>query len=495
MRYLHPKNWSLAVKVPLTITAVVAGVGFTIGAIVIQHGSERFRDQLAARALLLAQSIATSTPDAILHDDYWSLYKTVRSSLSDGVAGAETRDRVLSAMILGRDGRVLAHTDPAARPVGSTIAPTEGPGSRAIDSALGLDAPQIFFGPDASDFLDAAVPLFSDSKRLGLVLVRFSNAELVELTSEMVWTVLAVTLALVIFGSALGIAISMSLMRPMRRLSDGMRRLSGSAGLEAAPLPVSSNDEIGQLTRTFNDMVRELAEKRALEEEMVMSDKLTALGRVAAGVAHEINNPLAGMLNCVDTLQKHPHQEGLVERYLPLLQSGLERISRIVKSLLVEVRVSHDSDRCGPECLDELRLLLESEIGSRSLKLVWENRLSSAVLIDRTPTQQIVYNLLKNAVDATPDGGTITFRASGGDDGVLMEVNDEGPGIPEEQREQLFDPFFTTRPNGTGLGLWVVYSLVESLRGAIRVESEGGKGTLFQIFIPTLPEGNARWSS
>jgi signal transduction histidine kinase len=240
-------------------------------------------------------------------------------------------------------------------------------------------------------------------------------------------------------------------------------------------------------------MVSELADKRALEEDMAIGDKLTALGRVAAGVAHEINNPLAGMLNCIDTIKKHPEREGLVDRYLPLLQSGLERISRIVKALLVEVRVTHESDPSGPECLDELRSLLESEIGSRPLNIVWQNRLSSRVLVERTQTQQIVYNLLKNAVEATPDGGTVTFTVSGEDDGVLVVVDDEGPGIPEEEREQLFDPFFTTKPSGTGLGLWIVYSLVESLQGAIRVESEIGRGTKFQVFLPTTQEDNARW--
>ena len=495
MRSLHPRHWSLAVKFPLTIIAVVAGVGFTIGAIDTAQHAERFRQHVSAEALLRARAIAGLAPEAILRNDYWGLYKAVRSAFREDPAGMDRQDQVLSVMILDPRGRVLAHSDPSSQPIGSAVAPLEGAGIESIEEALRLDAPRIFSYPEASGFVDAAVPLFSDEKRVGLVLLRLSTAEIRESNFEMAIMVLAVTLVLVILGSALGIGISLSLMRPLRRLSDEMRRLSKSSDLKAAPIPVSSDDELGKLTTTFNDMVAEIAGKRALEEEIAISNKLTALGRVAAGVAHEINNPLAGMLSCIDTLKKHREQEGLIDRYLPLLQSGLERISRIVQGLLVEVRVTHEFDPCGPECLDELRPLLDAEIGSRPLNIVWENRLSPPTLINRTPTQQILYNLLKNAVEAMPDGGTVRFQAYDGDNGILIEVNDDGPGIPEDEREQLFDPFFTTKPNGTGLGLWVVYNTVERLRGVIRVESQIGKGTLFRVFLPVPVGGGVRWSS
>jgi signal transduction histidine kinase len=480
MRSFHPRHWSLALKFPLTIIAVVAGVGFTIGVIVIVHDTER--------------SIAASTPESILHNDYWLLYKTVRSAFPEETAGT-AYDRVISAMILDADGRILAHSDPSAHPIGLAMAPNDVTVARSIEQALRLDAPRVLSPPESADFVDAAVPLFSDDKRLGLVLLRVSTAAVAEHTADTAYAVLAATLILVILASALGIGISLSLMRPLRRLSDEMRRLSKSPNLNAAPIPVSSDDELGKLTTAFNDMVAELAGKRALEEEIAISNKLTALGRVAAGVAHEINNPLAGMLSCIDTLKKHREQEGLVDRYLPLLQSGLERISRIVQSLLVEVRATHEFDPCGPECLDELRPLLDAEVGSRPLNIVWENRLSPPTLINRTPTQQILYNLLKNAVEAMPDGGTVSFRAFDGDDGILIEVNDDGPGIPEEERKHLFDPFYTTKPNGTGLGLWIVYNTVERLRGAIRVESQIGEGTLFQVFLPVTVGDGARWSN
>jgi len=86
----------------------------------------------------------------------------------------------------------------------------------------------------------------------------------------------------------------------------------------------------------------------------------------------------------------------------------------------------------------------------------------------------------------------VGFRASDGDDGILLEVNDDGPGIPAHERERIFDPFFTTKPNGSGLGLWIVYNIVEGLRGVIRVESQIGKGTLFRVFLPVTAGGDAR---
>jgi signal transduction histidine kinase len=201
------------------------------------------------------------------------------------------------------------------------------------------------------------------------------------------------------------------------------------------------------------------------------------------------------MLNCCDTLKRHPQEPELLERYLPLLETGLNRIRQIVRGLLVEIRTEGAYEPCGPECMEELKELIEAEVGDRDVTFQWENRLPADVRINRPPVQQIVFNLLKNAVQAVPDGGTVTFRAYRNGEGVLFEVSDDGPGIAEANRDRLFDPFFTTKASGTGLGLWIVYRLVESLHGVIRIESEPGRGTWFQICVPVAEEEQARWAN
>ena len=129
--------------------------------------------------------------------------------------------------------------------------------------------------------------------------------------------------------------------------------------------------------------------------------------------------------------------------------------------------------------------MIEAEIGERNITVVWDNRADKTLGVPNK-LEQIVYNLLKNALEVLPDDGTIVFNMYQNQGYVIIEVCDTGPGIPASIRSQLFDPFFTTKPNGTGLGLWVVYRLVQSMQGVIEIESEEGQGSMFQVAIPIV---------
>jgi signal transduction histidine kinase len=220
-----------------------------------------------------------------------------------------------------------------------------------------------------------------------------------------------------------------------------------------------------------------------LEEEIAMSEKLIALGRITAGVAHEVNNPLAGLLNCIDTLRKHPNDKELIDRYLPVLDQGLHRIKEIVHNLLVGLRIEEGDEVVGIDHIDKLRDLIRADIGERDIKIIWENEAREDLSIPGK-LEQIVYNLLRNAVEILADGGIVTFRMYQKGPYLTIEVADNGPGIPASIRNQLFDPFFTTKTNGTGLGLWVVYRLTQNMEGIIKIESEEGRGTTFHVSVP-----------
>lgn len=485
MKLLSPRSWSLSVKFALTITAVVAGVAFTIGAVIVAQDWRRFHDDLGEKSLLLARSVAVTAPEDILRNDYWGLYQSLKRMALRNPGGL-LDIRIVTAMILGPDGNVLAHLQPSQHALGLLYDPTGETDRRFLEKALEARTPTVLSGgSDETGFLEGVVPLFSDEKFLGTVRVQVSTYGLFLKTRRSALIVAGLTLALVVLGSLLGTVVSRRMVKPLTAMTEGMEAVSRGELANIAPVPVVDNDELGRLAATFNKMAIEMAEKKTLEQQMAVSEKLVALGRISAGVAHEVNNPLAGLLNCIDTLKKHPDDPELVERYLPLLEKGLNRIRDIVQSLLVELRVEDAVEASNPCCLEETRDLVEAEINGRNIDFIWENRLDADVRINGKRVQQIVLNLLRNAMQALPDGGTVTFRSFGDGDCVVLEVDDDGSGIPPEHRSHLFDPFFTTKPNGTGLGLWIVYRLVESMHGVINVESEVGRGTQFLITLPT----------
>lgn len=475
----------LSVKFALTITTVVAGVAFTIGAVIVTLDWQRFQRELEDKALLLAHSVAVTAPEHILQSDYWSLYKSLKN-----MASQTPGTRVLNGMILDPDGIVLAHLNPNDNPLGEPPSQSSEMEASLFAKAKNVRTPTILnHGSGESGFLEGIAPIYSDEKLLGVVRVRLSYRELYLKAQRSAFVVIGLTLALVFLGSLLGGAISRRITRPLTAMTEGMEAVSRGEISHIRPIPVSNDDELGILASAFNKMAKEMAEKESLEEQIAVSEKLVALGRITAGVAHEVNTPLTGMLNCIDTLKKHPEDEKLLERYLPLLDKGLHRIRLIVESLLVELRVEDATETSDSSCLDEVRDLVEAEINGRDINFIWENHLDGDIQISSYQVQQIVHNLLRNAVQVLPDGGTVAFHSFKDDNCLIFEVDDDGPGIPQDHRKQLFDPFFTTRSNGTGLGLWIVYRLVESMRGVIDVESEVGQGTHFQV---TLPAGDKR---
>jgi len=486
MRILSPISWPLALKLSLTITTVVAIVGFMIGAVIVVQDWGRFHDELGEKALLLSESVALNTPRAMLRKNYWSLYLSLKN-IAARESNARTGHEVLTAMILDAKGLVQAHLQPAEYPLGLIFSPSEKAEQEFLTKAMKARSPIVLSsgGYSKIGFLEGVVPLFSDQKYMGVVRVRLSVARLYEKAKSSALIVLLMIFFFVIIGSVLGTLVSRRMVKPLTAVIQGLEAVGRGEMAGFAPVPVKDRDEIGHLSVTFNQIMSELAEKKTLEEEVAMSEKLVALGRITAGVAHEVNNPLAGLLNCIDTLQKHPNDQKLINRYLPVIDQGLHRIKNIVHNLLVGLKIEENDKNVSIEHIDNLQDLIMAEIGDRDIEITWDNRADKNLYIP-VKLEPIVYNLLKNSLEILTDGGVISLSMYQEAEFLVIEVSDNGPGIPAGIRNQLFDPFFTTKTNGTGLGLWVVYRLVQSMQGVIEVESEQGHGTRFHVSVPLI---------
>jgi two-component system NtrC family sensor kinase len=361
-------------------------------------------------------------------------------------------------------------------------------------------------------------------------------------------TIISDAFVLIIFGSFL---LSRVLVNPMKDLVRLTKRISDGDFTEKIEVP--NKNEIGQLMESFNRMIEKLKEnqeslgnyleslestnkqlKRA-QEELIRTEKLASVGRFAAGVAHEVGNPLGAILGYTSILKKDGIDGDESKDYLKRIEREIERINKIVRGLL---------DFARPSKLEirevEINKIIESTLSLLSHQETFKNIETQLDLQtdlppikgDESQMSQVFINIILNAVDAMPNGGTlqiqtrtngaenqdgdgtqrifprrrrsdpiesdyshvrkadplVAFSKKLSEDGRLIRtrISDTGMGIRKEDLENIFDPFFTTKApdKGTGLGLSISLKIIESLGGEIRVESEVGKGTTFEIYIP-----------
>jgi two-component system NtrC family sensor kinase len=282
-------------------------------------------------------------------------------------------------------------------------------------------------------------------------------------------------------------------LKPVNEIAAATQKVA--AGDLSYTIALPKRDEIGMLAQSFNAMTQKLSEA---QRQVYQAEKLAAVGQLAAGVAHEINNPLTGVLSYSSFLLKRAADKPEFKEDLEVIVRETERCRGIVKGLLDFARPSppekHPSDV--NEIVERAIRIVHAQLSAHRVEV--QKHLPAGlptVNADANQIQQIIVNLLLNANDAIgEDGGTVALATTlKTPDGVAeaesreieISVSDTGCGIPEAQIERLFEPFFSTKGRkGTGLGLAVAWGIVEKHNGRIEVESEVGKGTTFRVLLP-----------
>jgi two-component system, NtrC family, sensor kinase len=255
-----------------------------------------------------------------------------------------------------------------------------------------------------------------------------------------------------------------------------------------APLRSISNQQTGAIV-----VLENVTSRVKLEETLQQSEKLSSIGLLAAGVAHEVNTPLTGVSSYTQMLLSMIPDTDPKHALLQKMQRQTDRASNIVGNLLNFSRTG-DTDEFAPvdvnKLLDDTLQLLEVQLRQSNVEIVKDYaETPPGVMGSAGKLQQVFTNLILNARDAMFNGGTICLRTCVDDnDDVMIEVSDTGEGISPENLKKIFDPFFTTKGvgNGTGLGLAVTYGIVQEHAGSITAQSEVGKGTTFRIVFPTV---------
>lgn len=389
------------------------------------------------------------------------------------------------AFIVDENGKVLAHCRPAeyGRFYNDrlTRAALAGDGYRSAVVADGL-----------GNILDMAVPLRVAGKSWGALRVGFSMTPMEERYHAFRLRIVMFSALIFLVGAVIFYIVGYTMSRPLKQLSQAMSNVDLGA-FEANPLAPRS-DEIGLLQESFHEMLVRL--KRSEQERqnalnfVIQNEKMVTIGKIVAGVAHEVNNPLAAISACMFNMEGKTPPES--RNCMEILKGGIQRIETIVRQL-------SDFSRAGVLELQympsdvffrEAEAFAEMALKKHNVRLVAADECPPVVLhIDKGKMHQVILNLLINAADASPDSGSIELRARKEGESYLLTVTDHGAGIPPEDLERIFDIFYTTKSagEGTGIGLAVCKSIVDLHKGSIWVESRPGE-TTFIVAIP-LEEG------
>ena len=413
-----------------------------------------------------------------------------------------------------------------------------------------------FFSPQYNKMIIYS-PLWHRGKIIGGIQMRVPAGDLMvnllDSRKIILITIILDAVVLIVFGSFL---LSRVLVKPIKDLLRLTQKIS--EGDFSQKIEVTSKNEIGQLIGSFNRMIERLRENqeslenyleslesanrqlKQAQEELIRTEKLASIGRFAAGVAHEVGNPLGAILGYTSILEKEGMDRGESKDYLKRIEKEIERINRIVRELLDFARPSKFEIK-----EVEINKVIESTLSLLSYQKNFKNIETQldmqpdlpVIKGDESQLSQVFINIILNAIDAMPSGGTLAIQTrthlvgnldsnrlqrifprrrksdpmesdyshmrrtnpldaffkkfSDGDRLLQIRISDTGMGIKKEDLENIFDPFFTTKApdKGTGLGLSISLRIVESLGGEIRVESEVGKGSTFEVYFPAATEG------
>ena len=442
------------------------------------HVSSWAEEHLRERGRSVARRVAGRIVQPMLAGDH----QAVREALKRAAADPEVR----YLCVEDKPGNVAAHTFRGG-------VPTE-----LVRAWASAGDGELRFRTGKEPMLDVSTPLLPG--RLGTLHVGVSCLRARQAANRLLWVMgagLVVALA-VVWGGARVVASRVS--KPLRQLEMAAslfpHQTLGGADLEP---PAPGTREVESLARGFRHMVRRLRalerDRAATQERMIHAERLTVLGELSAGLAHEIHNPLDGMLECLRYLETDPDMGERAAKYYPLLRDGLQRITRVMRQMLLFARSGEKVSPTPCEVggmLADLELLVRTQTKGRRVRLDWRTGGDGACLCDRHALAQAGLNLILNAVEVaeSSDDPRVRIRTASDGQWVFIFVEDSGPGVPKELRERIFEAFFTTKPvgKGTGLGLAVSRQLIRAGGGELDLApgpSDLG-GAKFVIRLPKI---------
>lgn len=468
-------------KVPLMVAVLMVAVSAILSNQVLVRLSatqERHLEELTGAYL---DGLSAALVPHVLREDIWEIYDQL-----DRTRHAYVGVSAVNTIVADPEGLILAASDPHEFP-SQTVVPSKLQTRFRGDASLVLDEDngRALIRRDLS-YQGLPVGSIYGEIDIGRLL-----AERREILFALILTNILLTLAL----AGAGYLVVRRMIRPIDTLAEHLERGRGG---RMEPIPAArigaKHSEFGRLFRRYNALVHAVNQREELAARLADEERMASLGRLASGMAHEINNPLGGLFNAIDTLEHHGDKAAVRRSSLELLKRGLVGIRDVVRAALVTYKSGASRQPLQPSELDDLRFLVRPEVVRRKLTLMWHTDLPGELAVPAGPVRQSVLNLLLNACAASPLGGRVDFNAGVAGSALIIRVADRGPGMPPEVAGMLESVNGTEPPpaQGSGLGAWMVNRLVRELGGRVVVVTPAEGGTTVEITIPVSEEGPIR---
>jgi len=478
-------NLSFRYKVPLWGSLLIVGTALIISSTLLLRSYGELKSDLLRDATIQGRTMAATLFPAILHDQVWRAYEIIRAPF--GRESADSPGQAESFVVLDQRGQVYVSTHPETLPMLADFRQLSPEFATVAGAIAELGRETRVLEPDGSDHLFVATPIREEEARLGTLVQIYSkrvlHSRFLKSAGQAALIAVLVLVLLLPISWYWGQRTAVPLVRLTERMEELGRRLPDNL----APELYDYHDELGRLYRAYNRTVQELRTKAQIEGQIIHSERLAAIGRLTAGIAHEVNNPLVGMLTALNTLRHHDDLSPRTLKTLTLLERGLMQIKDTVGALLVEAKVK--SRDFLPQDAEDVRTLIEPQARERGVSLRWDSQLQAPLGLPSSSVRQVLINLLLNAVQASEPGGEVSVAITIADSALSIAVVNGGRVLTDMQTAHLFEPFASEDERGRGLGLWVCYQIVRQLGGNIAVESELRDGLGQTSFAVTLPFG------
>jgi len=465
-------TWPITIRV----AAATAGLMILLGLVASQQVLStlgRLQDaRLQEYARLHVEGLAVALGPFALHKDVWEVYDTL-----DRARANASGERILFTVVADDRGRVLAATDPLRAPVDESI------------EAFVADAVPVgeVTAANGTPVVRVMAPLSVQGRDVGQIVTDLDVSDLAAQRRNTALALLAGNALATVILVLAGYVVMARMLEPVELLARHM----GEAGGTPCPIPdraiPRSDTVLARLLRNFNAMAGAIDARAEAERRLAERERFVSLGRLSSSLAHEINNPLGGLLNATDTIRTYADRPDVVRQSADLVDRGLRHLRDVSRVILEENRIDRSGRALSRSDFDDLRLLFEPETTRRGQQLAWRIDGCDATLAGHpaAPVRQIALNLLLNASSAAPRGGSVSLGVCADRDRLQLAVTDDGPGLSVAARARLMSQ--SPLAPGGGVGLRMVRDLVAVRGGSVACDRAGGRTEI----TVRLPQGEA----